>query len=184
MLPVTRPWQRRRFLVYYPTTYRAYLPILRTSLSVRLSRSLTMDTHPAATTTATIVTIPMEDSAVKSPPSLRPSASSQRSKNSVQTVSRGVARVEAAEEYITTAGRAWILFGVFIFSWAISLDTLLIWPYTNHAANALDAQSQVFTVNVIRCVVAATVMVCGFNNVKTSVVMVEIQNTRETADWV
>lgn len=86
---------------------------------------------------------------------LRFSTASQRSRASLDSVSPGVARIEATAEHLTTANRTCILFGVLLAAWAYGLDSILRSAYQPLAVNALKANAQLATMTVVRAVVGA-----------------------------
>ena len=128
-------------------------PALR--LPTHLSSFYTIRLPPATTTMATITAEPNE----KAPASPRYSTSSQPNRVSTDTISPGVARIEATVEHLTNANRVCIFFGVLLLAWAYGLDNTLRGTYQPLAVNALNAQSLLATVTVIRAVVGAAAQV-------------------------
>ncbi|KAF2628569.1 siderochrome-iron transporter Sit1 [Macroventuria anomochaeta] len=91
----------------------------------------------------------------KAPPSPRYSTTSQPNRAPFDTVSPGVARIEATAEHITLANRVWIFFGVLLIAWAYGLDSTLRVAYQPIAVDALNAHSLLATVTVVRAVIGA-----------------------------
>ncbi|KAF1927595.1 MFS general substrate transporter [Didymella exigua CBS 183.55] len=91
--------------------------------------------------------------------SARLSTISQPVRTSLDSVSPGVARIEATAEHLTTANRACILFGVLLAAWAYGLDSILRTAYQPLAVNALKANAQLATVTVCRAVIGAAAQV-------------------------
>lgn len=98
----------------------------------------------------------------KVPPSPRFSINSRTNRASIDSVSPGVARIEATVEHLTSANRAWILFGVLLIAWAYGLDGTLRVAYQAIAVDALEAHSLLATVTVVRAVIGAAAQVSHF----------------------
>ncbi|KAJ4370191.1 ferrioxamine B transporter [Didymella sp. IMI 355093] len=86
---------------------------------------------------------------------LRFSTTSQPVRTSFESVSPGVARIEATTEHLTTANRAFILFGVLLAAWAYGLDNTLRTTFQPLAVDGLHAHSMLATVTVTRAVIGA-----------------------------
>ncbi|KAJ4366720.1 ferrioxamine B transporter [Ascochyta clinopodiicola] len=97
----------------------------------------------------------MVDTDEKVPPSLHYSDGERDGRASIDTVSPGVARIEAIAEHLTSANRAWILFGVLLTAWAYGLDSTLRVAFQPIAVNALNAHALLATVTVVRAVIGA-----------------------------
>ncbi|KAF9692777.1 hypothetical protein EKO04_009071 [Ascochyta lentis] len=91
----------------------------------------------------------------KAPTSLHYSDDDQHGRASMDTISPGVARIEATVNYLTSANRKWILFGVLLIAWAYGLDSTLRVAFQPIAVNALNAHSLLATVTVVRAVIGA-----------------------------
>jgi SIT family siderophore-iron:H+ symporter-like MFS transporter len=87
------------------------------------------------------------------------SDSEQGGRASTDSISPGVARIEATVEHITTANRVWIFFGVFLIAWAYGLDSVMRIAYQPIATSALNAHSLLATVTVVRAVIGAAAQV-------------------------
>lgn len=87
------------------------------------------------------------------------STASYPDRASFDSVSPGVARIEATAEHLTTANRAWILFGVLLAAWAYGLDNTVRGAYQSIAVNALNANAQLATMSVVRAVIGAAAQV-------------------------
>lgn len=85
--------------------------------------------------------------------------SEQCGRASIDTISPGVARIEATVEHLTSTNRACIFFGVLIIAWAYGLDSTLRVAYQPIAVNALNAHSLLATVTVVRAVIGAAAQV-------------------------
>jgi hypothetical protein len=87
------------------------------------------------------------------------STTSQPVRASFESVSPGVARIEATTEHLTTANRACILFGVLLAAWAYGLDSTLRTTFQPLAVDGLHAHSMLATVTVTRAVIGAAAQV-------------------------
>lgn len=87
------------------------------------------------------------------------STTSQPVRASFDSVSPGVARIEATAEHLTTTNRVWILIGVLLAAWAYGLDSTLRTSFQPLAVDALNAHSMLATVTVVRAVIGAAAQV-------------------------
>ena len=78
---------------------------------------------------------------------------------SVDTVSPGVARIEATVNHLTLANKVWIFFGVLLLAWAYGLDSTLRSAYQPMAVSALNAHALLASVSVARAVIGAAAQV-------------------------
>jgi hypothetical protein len=83
----------------------------------------------------------------------------QSDRMSLDTISPGVARIEATVEHLTSANRACIFFSVLLIAWAYGLDSVLRVAFQPIAVNALQAHSLLATVSVARAVIGAAAQV-------------------------
>ena len=90
------------------------------------------------------------------------STASHPDRASFDSVSPGVARIEATAEHLTTANRTCILFGVLIAAWAYGLDNTLRLTYQSLAVNALNANAQLATLTVVKAVIGAAAQVSDY----------------------
>lgn len=77
----------------------------------------------------------------KASPTSRLSNSDEDGHIAIDTVSPGVARIEATVEHLTSANQACIFFGVLLIAWAYGLDSILRVAYQPIAVSALNAHS-------------------------------------------
>lgn len=89
----------------------------------------------------------------------RHSISSHFDRQPEDTVSPGVARIEAAAEHITTVNRACILMSVLLMAWAYGLDSTLRSTFQPRGLNALNGQAMTATASVVKSVISVATQV-------------------------
>lgn len=89
----------------------------------------------------------------------RYSTTSLPNHTSVDTVSPGVARIEATTSHLTRANRVCIFLSVLLLAWAYSLDNTLRPAYQTMAVSGLNAHALLASVSVVRAVIGAAAQV-------------------------
>lgn len=154
---VTAHGLRQPRLLFHLSHYSlSFLLNLLLTSTLYLSRTYTLFLHNVIANAAETTMAEPDD---KAP---RFITASHPDRASFDSVSPGVARIEATAEHLTTTNRACILFGVLIAAWAYGLDNTLRITYQSIASNALDANAQLATLTVVKAVIGAASQVSDY----------------------
>jgi hypothetical protein len=144
------------------TTSLPPLPLLSLSLFSSTFFSLPLSIFPALILSFSIANAAKATMAEPDDKAPHFSTASHPDRASFDSVSPGVARIEATAEHLTTTNRACILFGVLIAAWAYGLDNTIRITYQSIASNALNANAQLATLTVVKAVIGAASQVSDY----------------------